>query len=96
VLRDAGDYDRIVAGMADLRQSLAGMRKAEFVASDAAYTNWNRTLVSFIQRVDEFQAGNLMTGADTYERLEGLAKELASNVRDFQESPKKYLRLRLF
>jgi hypothetical protein len=60
------------------------------------YRDWNTVLTSAIRQVDEFNTGSLFATSSPYENLAGSMKELANNVRDFREDPKKYLRLKIF
>jgi phospholipid/cholesterol/gamma-HCH transport system substrate-binding protein len=96
LLRDSGQHDRLTAGVTDLRNSVAKMRTGDFIASDTRYNDWNRAVGNLIRRVDEFNTSRLLTSTQTYEGLAGYAKELETNVRDFRQSPGKYLRLKLF
>jgi hypothetical protein len=66
------------------------------IRSDQQYADWNRTVASLIRSVDEFNASPLLTRSDTYESLNGYARELRDSVKDFREHPSKYLRLKVF
>jgi phospholipid/cholesterol/gamma-HCH transport system substrate-binding protein len=96
LLRDEGAYQGFIAGLAGLRRTVADLRDSSFVASDAAYRDWNRAIEDMIRRVDEFNSSPLLTRTDAYESLNGMARELAATLRDFRDNPKKYLRLKLF
>jgi len=53
-------------------------------------------LATLIQTVEEMNANPLLTRSDTYESLNGFAKEFSSTVRDFRQDPRKYLRIKMF
>jgi phospholipid/cholesterol/gamma-HCH transport system substrate-binding protein len=101
LLRDAADYDRLRAQAADLRNTLAGIRAGsgpigELVVSDAAYRDLVQKAASMIGAVDRFNSTPALTTSEMYDNLNGAAREMRDFFRDFRESPKKYLRLKLF
>jgi hypothetical protein len=46
--------------------------------------------------VDQFAVNPMMIGTDTYENLPGMAREMQTQMKDFRENPKKFLRLKMF
>ncbi len=96
LLRDSATYDSIVAGIANVRRAVTNVRGSAFIATSTAYDQWSRSVQSLVGRVDDFNTGPLLTRADTYESLNGKARELAASMKDFRENPKKFLRLKLF
>lgn len=96
MFRDTAQYGQLRAGASDLLRSLQGIRANEFMRSDQQYADWNRMVTSLIQSVDELNASPLLNRTDTYESLNGFARELRNTVRDFREHPSKYLRMKLF
>jgi phospholipid/cholesterol/gamma-HCH transport system substrate-binding protein len=96
LLRDSGQYDQLQAGTQNLRKTISDLRAGDWLKSDQMYQDWNRGLASLIQSVEEMNANPLLTRSDTYESLNGFAKEFGSTVRDFRQNPKKYLWIKLF
>jgi phospholipid/cholesterol/gamma-HCH transport system substrate-binding protein len=95
-VRNPEQYDAWMKAVSDLRRSIAETRSREFLSSDVAYANLNRSLAGWIQKVDEFNATPMMTSTHVYENLNGAAIELGNTLRDFRENPKKYLRVKVF
>ena len=96
LLVDDAQYQGALATVRDLRSSIDAMRNSPFVKSDEFYSGMNRSVASFTQTVDQINAGSLFGAPQTYESLNGFARELEHTVRDFRENPKKYLRLKVF
>ncbi len=96
MLRDSAQYDSSLKQVRDLRDSIAQVRAGVWMQSDAMYKDWNRTLVSFIQRVDQVNADPMLNSTAAYESLTGMAREARDSVRDFRQDPRQYLRLKLF
>jgi len=96
MFRDTAQYGQLRAGAGDLLRSLREIRASEFVRSDQPYADWNRMVTSLIQSVDELNANPLLTRTDTYESLNGFARELSHTIRDFHDHPSKYLRIKVF
>jgi phospholipid/cholesterol/gamma-HCH transport system substrate-binding protein len=96
LLRDPAGYDDIRKQMADVRRQVEQIRDTEFMKSDALYQSWNQNLASLSRSVDSFNAGESMTGVQTYESLLGATQELGSALKDFRTNPRKYLRLKVF
>jgi hypothetical protein len=46
--------------------------------------------------VARFNSGPMLTSTQTYDSLDGAARDFAASLRDFRENPKKYLRMSLF
>ncbi len=95
-LRDDALYTQMREAAARLRDSVARLRGSPFLASDALYADWTRRAGSLIDGVAQFNSGPMLTSTQTYDALEGAARELRDSLRDFRESPKKYLRMKLF
>jgi phospholipid/cholesterol/gamma-HCH transport system substrate-binding protein len=95
-LRDTASHDQLLASVKGIRESIGGIRASSFVQSDAFYESVNRWTTSMTRRVDEINTGPLFAAPQTYENLNGLARELAASMKDFRENPKKYLRLKVF
>lgn len=96
MLRDTAQYDSLLASVRGVRQSIEGFRSAQLIQSDAMYTNIDRMLASLSKKVDEINTGGLFAAPQTYENLNGMAREMESSMRDFRENPRKYLRIKLF
>jgi phospholipid/cholesterol/gamma-HCH transport system substrate-binding protein len=94
--RGTAQYEQLRAGARDLLHSLSDLRAKEVLRSDRQYVDWNRTVTSLIQSVDEMNASPLLNRSDAYENLNGFSRELRDTVRDFREHPGKYLRLKVF
>jgi phospholipid/cholesterol/gamma-HCH transport system substrate-binding protein len=95
-LRDPALYDQMRKAAADLRSSIAGLRGSGFVQSEAMYSAWNGRVQGLIQSVDDANAGPLLLTSQWYEQLEGAAREMRDNLKDFRENPRKYLRMKVF
>jgi phospholipid/cholesterol/gamma-HCH transport system substrate-binding protein len=96
LLRDNAQYDQLRSSIGDLRRTVASLSGSPMLMSEAAYNGWVQGVQSLIQQVDNFASNPMMTSAATYENLNGMARELASGLKDFRENPKKYLRLKVF
>jgi phospholipid/cholesterol/gamma-HCH transport system substrate-binding protein len=106
LLRDTTQYDRIRDQIAQVRNTLADLNAGngaagEFIASDAAYVEWNRRLTAWIENVDalssgEGSMGQMLSNAQTYESLNGALRQLHSTMKEFREDPRKFLRIKLF
>ena len=95
-LRDPAQYEQLRSGAAELRRSIAAVRGQDFVRSDRLYADWNRALESLIRSVDRMNASPLLVRSDVYEGMNGASRELRNAVREFRETPAKFLRLGLF
>jgi phospholipid/cholesterol/gamma-HCH transport system substrate-binding protein len=95
-LRDPAQFESLVGEIGDLRKSIADLRGNDLVKSDEAYAAWNRSLASLIRSVDDVNRDPLFNTSDVYDSLTGAADELRQSVHDFQQSPKKYLWLKVF
>jgi len=95
-LVDDAQYQQAVATVRDLRSSIDSMRNSSFVKSDEFYAGLNRSIQSFTRSVDQIDSGPLFGAPQTYESLNGFARELETTLRDFRENPRKYLRLKVF
>jgi len=95
-LVEDAQYKQALATVRDLRSSIDTMRNSPFVKSDEFYAGMNRSIASLTQSVDEINAGPLFGAPQSYESLNGFARELQTTLRDFRENPKKYLRLKVF
>lgn len=96
LLRDTAQYDSAVKQLQDLRTSFAEVRSGVWMQSDEMYKDWNRTLVSFIQRADNLNADPMLNSNAAYENFAGMAEELRDTVKDFRQDPRKFLRLKVF
>jgi phospholipid/cholesterol/gamma-HCH transport system substrate-binding protein len=94
--RDTAQYEQLRAVARDVLRSLSELRSNEFMRSDRQYVDWNRSVTSLIQSVDQMNASPLLNSSDTYESLNGLSRELRDTVRDFREHPGKFLILKVF
>jgi phospholipid/cholesterol/gamma-HCH transport system substrate-binding protein len=95
-LRDPAQYDQMRQAAADLRSSIASLRASEFVRSEEMYSAWNSRVQALIRSVDDANAGPLLLTSQWYEQLDGAAREMRDGMKDFRESPQKFLRLKLF
>jgi phospholipid/cholesterol/gamma-HCH transport system substrate-binding protein len=96
ILRDSAQYEKLRSDAADLRRSIADLRASEYVRSDTLYADWNRGVLSLIESVDAFNRAPAMTTTQTYDNLNGFARELRDTVRDFRQNPRKFLRIKVF
>jgi ABC-type transporter Mla subunit MlaD len=95
-LHDSAEYDQLLKAAEDLRSSIATLRGTEFIRSDAMYSAWNGRVQALIQTVDDANAGPLLETSQWYEQLDGAAREMRDNLKDFRASPQKFLRIKLF
>ena len=95
-LRDEGQYTSLRSTVAGLRKSIQEIHASDFFRSDQQYADWNVMVQNLIRTVDEFASSPMMVGTDTYENLTGMAKEMQTQMKDFRENPRKYLRLKVF
>jgi phospholipid/cholesterol/gamma-HCH transport system substrate-binding protein len=95
-LHDPALYDQMRQAVEDLRSSVAGLRGSELIQSDAMYSAWNGRLQALIQSLDDANAGPLLLTSAWYEQLEGAAREMRDNLKDFRENPQKYMRMKVF
>ena len=95
-LRDDAQYAQLRGAVNDLRFAMQGLHGAPWLTSDAQYTAWNQGIQSMIRTVDEFAASPMLTTTATYDNLNGLAKELGTQMKEFRENPRKFLRFKLF
>ena len=51
---------------------------------------------SLARQVDEINTSRMLNDTDLYEGINGAAREMQKNVKDFRENPRKYLRLKIF
>jgi len=96
LLRSPAQYEEVRDRLSKLRNTIADLRKQPMLNSEQAYIDWNRQVVSLIQRVDEFNASPMMITSAVYDNLNGAAKEMQRGAREFRENPKKFLRLKVF
>ncbi|HKE29708.1 MAG TPA: MlaD family protein [Bryobacteraceae bacterium] len=96
MLRDSAQYDSLRAAFVNLRRSVSDFRSGDMVQSDALYRQWNRSIESLIQRVDEMNASPLFSSSAAYDNLNGFAKEMQTAVKKFRADPRKFLRLKMF
>ena len=96
LLRNSAQYEELRSDLEGLRRSIADLRAAEIMRSDTLYADWNRGVLSLIERVDAFNRGPAMTTTQAYDNLNGFARELQDTVRDFRQNPRKYMRIKVF
>lgn len=96
LLRDSAQYDSLRQAFVDLRKSVSDFRSGDMMQSDALYRQWNRSIESVIQQVDEVNASPLFSSSAVYDNINGFARELGKNVKEFREDPRKFLRLKVF
>ena len=94
LLRDTAQYDQLQAGAQDLRKTIGEFRSAEFLKSDQMYNDWCSGLASLIQNVEQMNSNPMIFTSETYDNLNGIAKEMRDLVRDFRQNPRKFLRLK--
>jgi phospholipid/cholesterol/gamma-HCH transport system substrate-binding protein len=105
-LRDTTQYDQIRGQLAQLRQKLADLNAGkgaggQWIASDAAYVEWNRRVAAWIENLDALNSGegamgHMLSNAQTYESLNGALRQLQSTMKEFREDPQKFLRIKIF
>jgi len=95
-LRDSGQYDQFRAAFAGLGASIAAFRNDPMMQSDAMYRSWTGGVLSMIRSVDQISSNPMFSSSQQYESLNGFAREMRDNIRDFREDPAKFLRLKLF
>jgi phospholipid/cholesterol/gamma-HCH transport system substrate-binding protein len=96
LLRSPAQYEEVRDRLAKLRGTIADLGKAPMLNSEQAYNDWNRQVVSLIQRVDEFNATPMMVTSAVYDNLTGAGKEMQRQAKEFRENPRKFLRLKIF
>jgi len=106
LLRETTQYDRIRDQLAELRQMLANLNAGQgaggqFIASDAAYVEWNRRFAAWIEGVDALSSGvggigQMLSNAQAYESLNGALRELRLTMKAFRERPRAFLRIKMF
>lgn len=103
LLRDTAQYDKIRDQIVQARRTLADLNAGkgaggQWIASDAAYVEWNRRLAAWIQSLDSLNSGEgsmgqMLVNAQTYESLNGALRELQNTLKEFREHPQKFLRV---
>ena len=73
----------------------------QFIASDAAYVEWNRRFAAWIEGVDALSSGvggigQMLSNAQAYESLNGALRELRLTMKAFRERPRAFLRIKMF
>jgi phospholipid/cholesterol/gamma-HCH transport system substrate-binding protein len=96
MLRDSAQYDQLQATFADLRKTVATLRNGSMLQSDQLYRDWSGSLESLMRSVDTMNASPLFTSSDTYDNLNGFAREMEKTMREFRQDPRKFLRLKVF
>jgi phospholipid/cholesterol/gamma-HCH transport system substrate-binding protein len=95
-LVDDALYAQMREAMGQLRASVARLRGGPLMTSDALYAEWTRRAGSLVDSVALFNSGPMLTSTQTYDALDGAARDLATLIRDVRENPKKYLVMSLF
>jgi phospholipid/cholesterol/gamma-HCH transport system substrate-binding protein len=96
MLHDDAQYQQALDQLVALRKSFADMRKMELLTRTDMHDQLSRNISVWIRMVDEFNQTPAMTTPAAYENLNGMAKELQGDIKDFRENPKKFLRMKLF
>ncbi len=104
LLRDPAQYDSIRDQLAQVRHTLEDLNAGkgaggEWIASDAAYIEWNRSVAAWIENVDALNSGegamgHMLSNAQMYESLNGSLREFATTLQQFRQDPQKFLRVR--
>jgi phospholipid/cholesterol/gamma-HCH transport system substrate-binding protein len=95
-LTETADYDKAIASVRDLRGSIATLRDSNFIKSDEMYGDWTAWVNRLARSVDEINSGPMFGAPQSYESLNGFARELEETMRDFRGNPRKYLRIKMF
>ena len=103
-LRDTAQYDQIRDQLVAARRTLTRLNAGEgaggeLLSSDAAYMEWSRRLAAWTEKVDGLNSptgavGDMLSNAETYESLTGELRQLQSNLKEFREDPRTFLRVR--
>ena len=96
LFRTTSQYEQLRTAARDLLRSLSEVHAQEFMQSDSLYVDWNRSVIALIRSVDEMNANPLFSTSQTYDNLNGAAREWRDSIRDFREHPQKFLRLKVF
>ena len=96
LLRDDAQYQQLIASLADLQRSIGRVQASPWLQSDTEYQGWSRGLNGILRTVDDFNTSPLLATSQVYDNLNGMTRELQSNLRDFRINPRKYLRLKVF
>jgi phospholipid/cholesterol/gamma-HCH transport system substrate-binding protein len=106
MLRDTTQYDQIRDQIAQVRHTLADLNAGkgaggQLLTSDAAYLDWSRRVAAFTETLDALNSGEgamgqMLSNAQTYESLNGSLRELHSNMKEFRQDPRKFLRIKIF
>ena len=103
MLRDTGQYDQIRDQLIKLHQALADLNGGkgsggQWIASDAAWVQWNQRLRGWISTLDALNdgeaGGGILANSAAYESLNGALHEFAETAREFRQNPQKFLRVR--
>ncbi|SPF41086.1 Mammalian cell entry related domain protein [Candidatus Sulfopaludibacter sp. SbA4] len=94
LLRDSAQYDQLQASARDLQKTIGDLRSGDFLKSDQMYNEWCRGLAALIQNVEQMNADPMLERSETYDNINGYAKEMRDLVRDFRKDPRKFLRLK--
>ena len=94
LLRDSAQYDQLQASARDLQKTIGDLRSGDLLKSDQMYNEWCRGLAALIQNVEQMNADPMLERSETYDNLNGYAKEMRDLVRDFRKDPRKFLRLK--
>jgi phospholipid/cholesterol/gamma-HCH transport system substrate-binding protein len=89
-------YDQLLTSLKNLKGSIQQLGSTPLVQSDETYAQWNRTLDSFIQTLDQIEINPLLSTSELYDNLTGFAGHLRDQLRDFRQDPQKYLWMKLF
>jgi phospholipid/cholesterol/gamma-HCH transport system substrate-binding protein len=96
LLRDEGQYVQLRDTVTALRKTVQDIRAQDFFRRDQQYADWNAALLGMIRSVDNFNTTPMMLTTADYDNLNGMAKEVATTLKDFRQNPQKYLRMKVF
>ena len=99
-LQSSRTHDDLRKQIASARRQIAGLSKHRLMESDRDYRQWTEQMERFIAAIDDINAGQgrlgqLLQVAQTYESLQGAAQNLQASLQDFQQNPRKFLRVDL-
>jgi ABC-type transporter Mla subunit MlaD len=77
------------------RRPIENFKKSPFLASDEMFNDWSQGLASLMQGVVAFNENPLMSSSELYDNLNGVARQLRDQVKEFRQDPRKFLRIGL-
>ena len=94
LLRDSAQFDQLQSSARDLQKNISDFRAGDFLNSDQMYNDWLRGLSALIRNVEQMNANPMLATSETYDNVNGFAKEIRDLVRDFRKNPGKFLRVK--